>query len=229
MLNSHAENTYYHIRPVAEASVQEKMAFLKKVYGLLTASMVSATVGSLIGIQLAPILSRMGFLTIILWLGSFFFLKYAERKPGLNMVGLFTFTTLSGLMIGPMLMMYISAGMGMVVVQALALTAVTFFGLTGYVIFSKKDFSFMSGFLTVGIIILIVGGLINLFVQSSMMHFVFSGLGVFLFSGFILYDTSNIMRRHDTSGYVDATVCLFLDVFNLFVHLLSLLGILNRD
>ena len=75
-----------------------------------------------------------------------------------------------------------------------------------------------------GLIILIVGGLINIFLQSSLMHFVFSAAGVLLFSGFILYDTSNILRRYSTDDYVSATVSLFLDIFNLFIHLLSLLG-----
>jgi FtsH-binding integral membrane protein len=149
---------------------------------------------------------------------------YAQRKPGLNMVALFSFTTIAGLMIGPMLSMYIAAGAGGIVVEALALTTITFVGLTAYVIISKKDFSFMSGFLMTGLIILIVGGLINIFLQSSLMHFVFSAAGVLLFSGFILYDTSNILRRYSTDDYVSATVSLFLDIFNLFIHLLSLLG-----
>ncbi|MBF0286308.1 MAG: Bax inhibitor-1/YccA family protein [SAR324 cluster bacterium] len=220
---------YRTIQVAASVSVGERLAFLKKVYGLLAASMLSATVGAVMGMgPLLPVVGSLGFLSILFFFGSFMFLMFVQRKPGLNMVALFSFTTIAGLMIGPMLNMYVAAGSGFIVLEALGLTTVTFVGLTAYVIFSKKDFSFMSGFLMTGLIILIVGGLINLFLQSSMMHFVFSGAGVLLFSGFILYDTSNILRNYSTDDYVSATVALFLDVFNLFLHLLSFLG-LARD
>ncbi len=216
---------YRNIQTAASVSVGERLAFLKKVYGLLAASLLSATVGAFLGMgPLLPVVASAGLLTFVLFIGAFFFLMYAQRKPGLNMVALFSFTTIAGLMIGPMLSMYIAAGAGGVVVEALALTTITFVGLTAYVIISKKDFSFMSGFLITGLIILIVGGLINIFLQSSVMHFVFSAAGVLLFSCFILYDTSNIIRRYSTEDYVSATVSLFLDIFNLFIHLLSLLG-----
>ena len=98
-----------------------------------------------------------------------------------------------------------------------------------YVVFSKKDFSFMSGFLMVGLITVIIGSLLNMFLfQSPMMHFMMSGVGVILFSGFILYDTSNIMRYYATDEYISATLALYLDILNLFTALLSILG-LSRD
>lgn len=219
----------YGVQTAANASVGERLGFLKKVYGLLSASVLSATVGAVLGLgPLFPVVAQLGMLSFIAFIGSFFFLMFAQRKPGLNMVALFTFTTIAGLMIGPMLNAYIVSGAGMIVVEALALTTVTFVGLTAYVIFSKKDFSFMGGFLMTGLVILIFGGIINIFLQSSMMHFVFSGAGVLIFSGFILYDTSNILRKYSTDDYVSATVALFLDIFNLFIHLLALLG-LARD
>lgn len=219
----------YGVQTAANASVGERLGFLKKVYGLLSASILSATVGAVLGLgPLYPIVAQLGILSFIAFIGSFFFLMYAQRKPGINMVALFSFTTITGLMIGPMLNAYIVAGAGMIVVEALALTTVTFVGLTAYVIFSKKDFSFMGGFLMTGLIILIVGGVINIFLQNSMLQFVFSGVGVLIFSGFILYDTSNILRHYSTDDYVSATVALFLDILNLFMYLLAFLG-LARD
>lgn len=230
MLGQEQTIRYGGIQTAASASVSERLTFLKKVYGLLAASMLSATVGSFLGMTvLFPVVQGLGFLSFILFIGSFFFLMAVQRKPGLNMVALFSFTTIAGLMIAPMLARYIAIGQGGIIVEALALTTVTFLGLTGYVFVSKKDFSYMSGFLTTGLIILIVGGLINMFLQNSMMHFVMSAGGVFLFSGFILYDTSNIIRNYSTDDYVSATASLFLDILNLFVHLLSLLGIMSRD
>ena len=114
--------------------------------------------------------------------------------------------------------------------EAFGLTAVTFAGLSMYVVYSKKDFSFMSGFLMTGLIVLVVGGLLNMFfIQSGMMHFVMSGASVLLFSGFILYDTSNILRYYGTDEHVSATLALYLDVLNLFIALLSILGIMGRE
>lgn len=230
MIGQEEAVAYRGIQTAADASVEERLTFLKKVYGLLAASLLSATVGSFLGMgPLLPLVASMGMLSFVLFIGSFFFLMFAQRKAGLNMVALFSFTTIAGLMIGPMLSMYVAAGAGNIVIEALGLTTVTFVGLTAYVFFSKKDFSFLSGFLMTGLIILIVGGLLNIFFfQSPMMRFVMAGAGVFLFSGFILYDTSNILRRYNTDDYVSATVALFLDIFNLFIHLLALLG-LARD
>ena len=114
--------------------------------------------------------------------------------------------------------------------EAFVLTAITFVGLSLYVVYSKKDFSFMSGFLMTGLIVLVVGGLLNMFfIQSGMMHFVMSGASVLLFSGFILYDTSNILRYYGTDEHVSATLALYLDVLNLFIALLSILGIMSDD
>ena len=88
----------------------------------------------------------------------------------------------------------------------------------------------MSGFLMAGLIVIIVGGLLNLFFfQSAWGHFAMSGASVLLFSGFILYDTSNILRYYGTDEHVSATLALYLDVLNLFIALLSILGIMKND
>ena len=83
----------------------------------------------------------------------------------------------------------------------------------------------MAGFLMTGLIIVVVGGLLNLFMHNSLLHFVLTGIGVFLFSGFILFDTSNILRRYGTDEYVMASLALYLDILNLFILLLQLLGL----
>ena len=87
--------------------------------------------------------------------------------------------------------------------------------MTGYVFLSKKDFSFLSGFLITGLIVVIVGSLLNAFIfQSPLGEFALAGGGVILFSGFILYDTSNILRYYDVEDYTSATLSLYLDVLN---------------
>jgi len=215
------------ITPAASVTTTERLAFIKKVYSLLAMSMGSAAVGAYLGSgPLLLLVAPNMMLFFILQIALIFFASFAARKPGLNMVALFSFTTVSGLTLGPLLYQVGPS----IAAEAFALTAITFAGLSMYVVYSKKDFSFMSGFLMTGLIVLVVGGLLNMFfIQSGMMHFVMSGASVLLFSGFILYDTSNILRYYGTDEYVSATLALYLDVLNLFIALLSILGIMGRE
>jgi FtsH-binding integral membrane protein len=203
------------------------LVFIKKVYSLLAMSMGTAAIGAYLGSgPLLLLVAPNMMLFFILQIALIFFASFAARKPGLNMVALFSFTTVSGLTLGPLLYQVGPS----IAAEAFALTAITFAGLSMYVVYSKKDFSFMSGFLMTGLIVLVVGGLLNMFfIQSGMMHFVMSGASVLLFSGFILYDTSNIMRYYGTDEYVSATLALYLDVLNLFIALLSILGIMSDE
>ena len=219
----------YGAVPASSVSVQERLVFLKKVYGLLGASLLTATVGAYLASgPLFEVMVGLHMPLFLLEIGLIFFASYAARKPGLNMIALFSFTFVSGLTLGPILGLYIMGGKSTVIAEAFALTTVVFFGLSAYVVFSRKDFSFMGGFLMTGLIILVVGSLINMFVGSSMGAFLISGVSVFLFSGFILYDTSNILRNYSTEDYVSATLALYLDILNLFIALLNILG-LSRD
>ena len=215
------------ITPAASVTTTDRLVFIKKVYSLLAMSMGSAAVGAYLGSgPLLLLVAPNMMLFFILQIALIFFASFAARKPGLNMVALFSFTTVSGLTLGPLLYQVGPS----IAAEAFALTAITFAGLSMYVVVSKKDFSFMSGFLMTGLIVLVVGGLLNMFfIQSGMMHFVMSGASVLLFSGFILYDTSNILRYYGTDEYVSATLALYLDVLNLFIALLSILGIMGRE
>jgi len=215
------------VTPAASVTTTDRLVFIKKVYSLLAMSMGTAAVGAYLGSgPLLLLVAPNMMLFFILQIALIFFASFAARKPGLNMVALFSFTTVSGLTLGPLLYQVGPS----IAAEAFALTAITFAGLSMYVVVSKKDFSFMSGFLMTGLIVLVVGGLLNMFfIQSGMMHFVMSGASVLLFSGFILYDTSNIMRYYGTDEYVSATLALYLDVLNLFIALLSILGIMSDE
>jgi len=215
------------ITPAASVTTSDRLVFIKKVYSLLAMSMGTAAIGAYLGSgPLLLLVAPNMMLFFILQIALIFFASFAARKPGLNMVALFSFTTVSGLTLGPLLYQVGPS----IAAEAFALTAITFAGLSMYVVYSKKDFSFMSGFLMTGLIVLVVGGLLNMFfIQSGMMHFVMSGASVLLFSGFILYDTSNIMRYYGTDEYVSATLALYLDVLNLFIALLSILGIMSDE
>ena len=215
------------VTPAASVATTDRLVFIKKVYSLLAMSMGTAAVGAYLGSgPLLLLVAPNMMLFFILQIGLIFFASFAARKPGLNMIALFSFTTVSGLTLGPLLYQVGPS----IAAEAFGLTAVTFAGLSMYVVYSKKDFSFMSGFLMTGLIVLVVGGLLNMFfIQSGMMHFVMSGASVLLFSGFILYDTSNILRYYGTDEHVSATLALYLDVLNLFIALLSILNIMGRE
>lgn len=212
----------YGVNAAALASVEERMGFLRKVYGLLTLSLATAAVGAYVGRTLvSPGLMMVLFIAEI---ALIFFAMAVRRKPGVNVAALFAFTTVTGITLGPVMTVY-NAG---VIQQALVLSVLIFAGLTLYVVTSKKDFSFLAGFLFTGLIIIIVGSLLNaFFFQSPAADFVVSAAGVILFSGFILYDTSNILRNYDVRDYTAATLALYLDLLNLFLFLLRLLS--NRD
>jgi len=210
--------------PAAAAPLAERMAFLKKVYGMLSLSVLLAAGTSWLTMRNDAFLltvQKNYIIFIILEFAVIIFAMWARKKETLGIVALFSFTILTGITTAPVLLIY----SGKTVTNAAFLTGIIFAGLSLYTITSKRDFSFLGGMLTTGLIILIVGGLLNAFVfRSSAGSFLFSAVGVFLFSGFIIYDTFNILKRYPTDEYISATLSLYLDILNLFLLLLHLLG-----
>ena len=198
------------------------LAFSALTAGISMALVKAGIIGS--GISL---LMSIGALVLV-W---FVLPRTANSAAGIWVV--FGFTGLLGASLGPMLYYYLAIGAGNVIVQALGGTALVFFALSGYVLTTGKDFSFMRGFLVTGLIALIVvmvGSLVlSLFgVAVTGLSLAISGVAILLFSGFILYDTSRIIHGGETN-YIMATTALYLDVYNLFVHLLRILGSLSRN
>ncbi len=159
--------------------------------------------------------------------------RTANTAMGLPVV--FLFTGLLGAALGPMLNRYLALPNGTeLVMQALGGTAIIFFSLSAYVLTSKKDFSFMGGFLFAGMMVVIVGmvgGMIASYffgVDVSVFQLAISGAIVLLMSGFILFDTSRIINGGETN-YIMATVSLYLNIYNLFVSLLHILGATSDD
>lgn len=207
---------------VAAGSVEERLIFLKKVYGLLTLSLLVAVGAAIAAPQIVP--AGMFWPLFIAYFVMSIVAYMVRRKPGINMIALFSFTAVTGLMMGMIATVYDVA----VVRDALILTVVIFTCLTGYVMGSKRDFSFLGTFLFTGLIIIIIGGLLNAFIfRNPVGEFIIAGGGVFLFSGFILYDTSNILRRYSVDDYVGGTLDLFMDVILLFLYLLRFLSLLT--
>jgi len=215
---------YRAIVPAAAAPVEERMAFLKKVYGLLSISVFLAAGASWLTMSNQGFVSMVYsnyLLFIVAEIAAVFFAMWARKRETLGLVALFTFTILTGITTAPVLLVYT----GKTVTNAAFLTGIIFAGLSFYAIVSKKDFSFLGGMLTTGLVVLIIGGLLNAFIfKSSAGSFLYSAVGVMLFSGFILYDTSNILKRYPTDEVISATLSLYLDILNIFILLLHLLG-----
>lgn len=153
--------------------------------------------------------------------------KKADSASGIFWV--FAFTGVMGASIGPLLSHYAAIPGGpALIMQALGSTALVFFGLSAYALTSRKDFSFMGNFLFIGLIVVLLAGLANIFFQIPALHLTVNAAIVLIMSGLILFDTSRIINGGETN-YIRATVGLYLNIFNLFISLLQLLGIFNSD
>lgn len=200
--------------------------FIKQTYKLLTASLIAATGGAFLGVSYVKEFSLM--LTILEFV-MLFGLFFAKNKPNLALILLFGFTFVSGLTLGPILNTFIGAGMGNVITQAFLMTSVAFGGLTLFAFNTKRDFSAMGKMLFITLIVVIVASLANLFFHSPVLQLTIAGVSAILFSAFILYDTQNIIRGNYDNPVL-AAVALYLDILNLFISLLQILGAFNsRD
>ena len=206
-----------------------RATFVKQTYQLLAASLLAATAGAYIGTNSASLLSGGAYwIAVIAEFACLFGLMFARKNAKLALILLFAFTFISGLVLGPTLARYIGAGMGNVITQAFLMTTVAFGGLSVFAMNTKRDFSAMGKFLFIALIVLIVASLINIFVGSSMLSLAVSGAGALIFSAYILYDTQNIIRGAYDSPVL-AAVSLYLDILNLFISLLHILGALNSN
>ena len=169
---------------------------------------------------------------IIITLVGYFGLLFAIHKmqnSGVAVGLVFALTGFMGYTLGPIISRYLGLpNGGEIVMQAMAATAVIFVGLSAYALTTRKDFSFMGGFLTVGILLAFIAGLAALFFEIPALSLAVSAAFVLLMSGLILYETSNIIHGGETN-YVLATVTLFVSIFNLFTSLLQLLGFANSN
>lgn len=169
---------------------------------------------------------------LIITLAGYFGLLFATtklRNSGWGIVSVFALTGFMGYTLGPIVGHYLGLpNGGQTVMMAMAGTAAIFLGLSGYALSTKKDFSFMGGFLMVGILLAFLVGLAAIFFEIPALSLTISAAFVLLMSGLILYETSNIIHGGETN-YVMATVTLFVSIFNLFTSLLQLLGFANSS
>ena len=215
-----------------QAAVRESALATNKVlrntYLLLSATLAFSAI--MAGVALAFGLPHPGLMiTLVGYFGLLFAVhKTADRALGLLFV--FLLTGFMGYTLGPIIGYYLQAipNGHSVVMNAFGITAVAFVGLSAYAIRSGSRFSYMGGFLAVGILTAFILGLVAIFFQMPVLSLAVSGMFVLLMTGLILYQTGEIVHGGETN-YILATVTLYVSIFNLFTSLLHLLGFASDD
>ncbi|MBT5888217.1 MAG: Bax inhibitor-1/YccA family protein [Halieaceae bacterium] len=205
------------------ASIAQANKVLSNTYWLLgltlAFSALSATISVAVGVP-----PMVGLVLMLVGFGLLFVVhKMADSAKGLPAI--FAFTGVMGASIGPTLSFYLALDNGpTIVLQALAGTALVFFSLSAYALTSKKDFSYLGGFLMTGLVIAVVAMIANIFLNIPALSLTLSAVVVMIMAGLILFDTSRIISGGETN-YIRATVGLYLSIFNLFMHLLHLIAV----
>ncbi len=213
----------------------DQARFVSKVYSGLTYSLVVATVACVASIlvfrqmpyaQMRPIQTGFLVLELVMALAA----GFMRMRGPFGWIFLTAFVAVTGITLAPVMIIYEKfAGIG-TIAAALGLTATIFLTLTAYVRYSGKDFSWMYGFLWMGLLGAIVVGLVSIFYPMPNVNYWMSWFGAALFSGWILYDTSAVTRQYyQDDNVVGAVLNLYLDILNLFLYLLRILGNRSRD
>jgi modulator of FtsH protease len=200
---------------------------LKNTYMLLGMTLMFSALTA--GVSMAMGLPQGAAMILMLVGFGLLFVVHRMADSSKGLVAIFAFTGVMGASLGPLLNYYAAMPGGpALVMQALGGTAVVFFGLSAYALSSRKDFSYMGGFLMVGLIVAVVAMIANIFLNIPALSLAISAAVVMIMSGLILFDTSRIINGGETN-YIRATVSLYLSIYNIFIHLLSLLTAFSGD
>jgi len=216
-------------RPMEVATVRtgtERATLVRRTYLLVFASVLVTMLGTSWALSTPAVLEwtlRHPFLTVIGMfaplLGALRFRQVFPTNIGL----VFLFTFVEGIAIAPLIYAYNQVQPG-IVGQAALLTGTTFGVLTLYTFVSRRDFSAWGGFFTVGLWVLIATSLLNLFFQNTTASLWIAGATVFVFGGLLVFDTWRLRNVYGPDDYVQAAVAIYLDLLNMFLAILSLLG-----
>jgi modulator of FtsH protease len=208
-------------------SVLSTNKVLRNTYALLSMTLIFSGVTA--GISMAIGLGHGAGLMLSLVGFGLIFLVHKTADSSAGLLSIFAFTGVMGAAIGPMLNHYLAMpNGGALIMQALGGTGIIFLTLSAYALTTKKDFSYMAGFLMVGLMVAVVASIANIFLAIPVLSLAISSAIILIMSGLILFDTSRIINGGETN-YIRATVGLYLNIYNLFTSLLHLLGVMNDD
>jgi len=213
-------------RSASYDSVLSTNKVLRNTYFLLSMTLIWSA--AIAGISMAMNLPYPGIIITLVGFYGLMFLTEKNRDSSLGIVFTFALTGFMGYTLGPILNMYLGAGLGHAIVPALGGTALTFLACSAYALTTKRDLSFLNGMLLAGFIAIIVGVVANIFLQMPMLSLAISGMFVLFSSAAILLTTQSIVRGGETN-YISATVTLYVSIYNLFLSLLQILGVMGGD
>lgn len=222
----HARNpSYGAARPAITTISSNKV--IRNTYLLLSMTLLFSALTA--GAAMALNLPHPGIVITLVGYFGLLFLTTKFRNQGLGVAFVFALTGFMGYTLGPILNLYLGLpNGGQTVMMAFGATAAIFVGLSAYALTTRKDFSYMGGFLTAGILVAFLAALAAVFFTIPALSLAVSAAFVLLMCGLILYETSNIIHGGETN-YVMATVTLYVSIFNLFTSLLQLLGFAGGD
>ena len=205
------------------------VTFVKETYKLFAASMMAGAVGAYVGVPMAGTIAANFFPLLILEIGLLIGLHFVKHKPGINLMVMFGFVFMTGLMLAPLLSKTLGmSGGGAIIGNAFAMTSLIFGAMSFYAIKTTKDFSGYGKPLMIALVVILIFSIINIFMGSPLMSILISGAVVILFSILVTYDTQNIIRgAYETP--IDGAIELYLDFLNIFTSLLHLFGIFGND
>jgi FtsH-binding integral membrane protein len=196
-----------------------RSGLLSKVAGLLAFSMAFTTVGALLGAQVPAL----GLPAIIGVFVLSLVLTFARNVPGLNLVLLYTLTTLMGIALGGIIEAYLVAGAGVIVAEAGATTAVLSVGLAVYALTTKRDFSDLGSKLFLAVLGLIAASVVGIFVHATILEIIIGLAGSVIFSLYLVYQIQQVRNAQDTLGNaIILAVGIYLSIINIFLSLLRL-------
>ena len=211
----------------SEQSALATNKVLRNTYTLLSMTLLFSALcaGIAVMIKMPP----MGIIITLVGYFGLLFLTTKLRNSAWGLVSVFALTGFMGLTLGPIINMYLSIpNGGQIVMTAMGGTGVIFLGLSGYALTTRKDFSFLGGFMMVGILVAFLAGIASMFLSMPGLSLAVSAMFILLMSGLILYQTSQIIHGGETN-YIMATVTLYISIYNLFLSLLQLLGAFGGD
>lgn len=211
-----------------DAGILATNKLLKNTYLLLSITLLFSAMTAAAAMALN--LPHPGMIITLIAYFGLLFLTQKFSNSGLGLVFVFALTGFMGLTLGPVLSMYIHAFSNghQLVMTALGGTGVIFLGLSGYALTTRKDFSFLGGFLMVGILVAFLAGIGAVFFAMPGLSLAVSAMFILLMSGMILFQTSAMIHGGETN-YILATVSLYVSIYNLFLSLLQLLGVFSGD
>ena len=211
----------------SQSAVSSTNKVVRNTYMLLSMTLAFSALTA--GLAMTLNLPYPGMIITMVGYFGLLFLTTKFRESGLGIAFVFALTGFMGYTLGPILNHYLALPNGaQVVMMAMGGTAAIFLGLSAYVMTTRKDFSYMGGFLTVGILVAFLAGLGAVFFHMPGLSLAVSAMFVLLMSGLILFETSNIINGGETN-YIMATVTLYVTIFNLFTSLLQLLGFASSN